>query len=71
MGWHGDAFTVGSAVGAPLAGLAIDHSGWQGAFVLTSLIALAMAVVGLIARARWSTPDASAESGSGSEAVAA
>jgi MFS family permease len=71
MGWHGVAFTVGSAFGAPLAGVAIDHSGWQGAFVLTSLIALAMAAAGLVARARWSTPEAPAESGSGSGAVAA
>jgi MFS family permease len=54
MGWHGVAFTVGSAVGAPLAGLAIDHSGWQGAFVLTSVIALAIAAAGLVAQARWS-----------------
>ncbi|RJS45648.1 MFS transporter [Nocardioides cavernaquae] len=49
MGWHGVAFTVGSAVGAPLAGIAIDHRGWQGAFVLASLVALAMAAIGWLA----------------------
>jgi MFS family permease len=74
MGWHGVAFTVGSAVGAPLAGMAIDQRGWQGAFVLTSLIALGMAAIGWIARGRPTppaAPAAPAETGSGSEAVPA
>jgi predicted MFS family arabinose efflux permease len=51
MGWQGVAFTVGSATGAPIAGLAIDHYGWQGAFVVTGVLALAVAVFGLAARA--------------------
>ena len=74
MGWHGVAFTVGSAVGAPLAGMAIDQRGWQGAFVLTSLIALAMAAIGWVARGQRTPPTAPAapaETGSGSEAVPA
>lgn len=47
MGWQGVAFTVGSATGAPIAGLAIDHGGWQAAFVVTGVIALAAAFVAL------------------------
>ncbi len=34
MGWHGSAMTAGSALGAPLAGFAIDHGGWQWGFVV-------------------------------------
>lgn len=52
MGWHGVSFTVGAAIGAPLAGLAIDDRGWEGAFVVTSLLALAIAGVGTIANGR-------------------
>lgn len=48
MGWQGVAFTVGSSTGAPLAGLAIDHSGWQAAFVVTGGVALVAAVVALV-----------------------
>ncbi len=46
MGWHGSAMTAGQAVGAPLAGYAIDHSGWGWGFVAVSLVGLAVAVVG-------------------------
>ncbi len=50
MGWHGSALTGGSALGAPVAGVAIDRAGWQGGFVLTALTALTPAVIaGLIA----------------------
>ncbi len=53
LGWHGSAMTAGSAAGAPVAGVAIDHTGWHGGFVLPSLFGLAVAVAGLIAlRAR-------------------
>jgi MFS family permease len=47
MGWQGVAFTVGSAAGAPLAGMAIDGSGWQAAFVVTGAVALLAAVIAL------------------------
>lgn len=47
MGWQGVAFTVGSSTGAPLAGLAIDHSGWPAAFVATGGVALVAAVIAL------------------------
>ncbi len=60
LGWQGVAFTVGGAVGAPVAGLAIDSAGWQGAFVVTGLISLVAAAVVLVlqagrARARVAT----------------
>ena len=51
MGWQGVAFTVGSATGAPIAGLAIDHYGWEGAFVVTGVLALVVAAFGLVAQA--------------------
>jgi predicted MFS family arabinose efflux permease len=47
LGWHGSAMTAGSAIGAPIAGVAIDQVGWQGGFVLPSLLALAVAGAGL------------------------
>ena len=46
MGWHASSMTAGSALGAPLAGLAIDRAGWEGGFVSVSLLGLAVAVVG-------------------------
>ena len=46
MGWHGSSMTAGSALGAPIAGLAIDQWGWRGGFVSVSLVGLAVAVVG-------------------------
>lgn len=51
MGWQGVAFTVGSSTGAPLAGLAIDHSGWPAAFVVTGGVALVAAVIALVLEA--------------------
>jgi MFS family permease len=41
--------TAGQAIGAPLAGFAIDHAGWGWGFVSVSLVALAIAVVGGVA----------------------
>ncbi|MHB1474413.1 MAG: MFS transporter [Dermatophilaceae bacterium] len=46
MGWHGSAMTAGSALGAPVAGLAIDQWGWGGGFVSVSLVGVAVAVLG-------------------------
>jgi len=46
MGWHGSFMTAGSALGAPVAGLAIDQWGWRGGFVSVSLLGLAVAVAG-------------------------
>lgn len=49
LGWHGAALTAGSAVGAPLAGVAIDHAGWHGGFTIPALIGLAAALGGAAA----------------------
>jgi len=46
IGWHGSAMTAGSALGAPVAGLAIDHWGWAAGFVSVSLVGLAVAIFG-------------------------
>jgi len=46
MGWHGSFMTAGSALGAPVAGLAIDHWGWGAGFVCVSLVGLGVALVG-------------------------
>jgi MFS family permease len=50
MGWHGSATTLGGAVGAPVAGLAIDQVGWQGGFVAVGVIGLLIAAVGMALR---------------------
>jgi MFS family permease len=47
LGWHGSAMTAGSAIGAPVAGVAIDKVGWHGGFVLPGLLGLAAALGGL------------------------
>jgi MFS family permease len=52
MGWHGSAMTAGSALGAPLAGFAIDHGGWQWGFVVVSVLGVLVAVGGLVAAGR-------------------
>jgi len=49
LGWHGSSMTAGSALGAPLAGLAIDRWGWEGGFVSVSLFGLAVAITGAVA----------------------
>lgn len=56
LGWHGAAFTVGGAVGAPLAGVAIDATGWHGGFVLPSVIGLAVAALLGLAAVRTRSP---------------
>jgi MFS family permease len=48
MGWHGSSMTVGSAVGAPLAGLAIDQFGFGGGFGLVAVIGVLVAAAGLL-----------------------
>jgi predicted MFS family arabinose efflux permease len=45
VGWHGSSMTAGIALGAPLAGFAIDAGGWQWGFVLVSGVGLVVAVV--------------------------
>ena len=47
LGWHGSAMTVGSAMGAPLAGVAVDTVGWQGGFVVPGVLGIVVTLVGL------------------------
>ncbi|MEO6413002.1 MAG: MFS transporter [Pedococcus sp.] len=49
MGWHGSSMTGGLALGAPLAGFAIDHRGWQAGFLVVAVIGLLVALVGAAA----------------------
>jgi MFS family permease len=49
MGWHGSFMTGGMALGAPLAGYAIDHRGWSAGFVVVALSGVAVAVLGAVA----------------------
>jgi MFS family permease len=59
LGWHGGAMTAGGALGAPLAGTAIDRVGWHGGFVLPALVSLLAAVAGGVAlRGRSADPEA-------------
>jgi MFS family permease len=60
LGWHGSALTAGSAIGAPLAGMAIDHWGWHGGFVLPGIIGLAVAAGLLAVTGRRRVPPAAA-----------
>lgn len=52
MGWHGSALTLGSAAGAPLIGLGLDHGGWVWGFGLAGAVGLLIALPGLLFRAR-------------------
>ncbi|MEO5609968.1 MAG: MFS transporter [Ornithinibacter sp.] len=47
MGWHGSFMTAGGAMGAPLAGVAIDRFGFGGGFVAVAVIGVLIAVAGL------------------------
>ncbi len=47
MGWHGSALTVGIALGAPLAGSAIDAVGPWAGFAVVGAIGAVLAVAGL------------------------
>ena len=56
MGWHGSSMTAGSALGAPIAGFAIDGGGWPAGFVSVSAAGLLVAVVGALAVTRRRGP---------------
>jgi MFS family permease len=48
MGWHGSALTLGSAIGAPIIGLGLDHGGWSWGFGLAGVAGLLIAVPGMV-----------------------
>ncbi|HEY7047096.1 MAG TPA: MFS transporter [Jatrophihabitantaceae bacterium] len=52
LGWHGAAMTVGSGLGAPLAGVAIDWWGVGGGLVVVSTVGIVVAVLGTTISAR-------------------
>jgi MFS family permease len=45
LGWHGSALTVGGAIGAPLAGVAVDHWDWPAGFIGPACLSLLIAMV--------------------------
>jgi MFS family permease len=49
MGWHGSALTAGTALGAPLAGAAIDRVGPWAGFALVGAVGAVVALLGLAA----------------------
>ncbi len=71
MGWHSSAMTGGSAVGAPVAGFAIDHGGWQWGFVVVSAAGVVVALLGVLLSRRRSQRVTPAYADSGSDAPAA
>jgi MFS family permease len=68
LGWHGAAMTVGSGLGAPLAGVAIDLWDEGGGLVVVSLVGLGVAIVGTVVSARR-LPGPPAESRTPAEAT--
>lgn len=74
MGWHGSAMTIGSAMGAPVAGLAIDSAGFGAGFASVAVLGLLIAGAGLALSARrrsWATAGSAARDPEPSPAAAA
>jgi MFS family permease len=62
MGWHASFLTAGGAIGAPLAGFAIDHAGKAGAgFATVAMAGLGLSVIGLVTALGRSRRPAAAE----------
>jgi predicted MFS family arabinose efflux permease len=57
MGWHGSALTLGSALGAPTIGQAIDSGGWDDGFLYGGLAGLVIALMALMVTARRRPPE--------------
>ena len=51
-GWHGSALTLGSALGAPAIGQAIDSGGWADGFLYGGLTSLVIALTALLVTSR-------------------
>ena len=56
MGWHGSALTLGSALGAPAIGQALDAGGWSSGFLYGGLAGLAIALIALTVTSRRQLP---------------
>jgi MFS family permease len=72
MGWHGSFMTAGMALGAPLAGFAIDQAGWWAGFALVALVGAVVALVGAAAtsgRARAHRADRAARAARAARAL--
>jgi MFS family permease len=61
IGWHGSAMTAGSALGAPIAGLATDRWDWPAGFISVSIIGVAVAFAGAVAARSYSRSSPNAE----------
>jgi predicted MFS family arabinose efflux permease len=48
MGWQGTSMTIGSGLGAPLAGFAVDRSGPAAGYLLSGAVAAVLAVLALL-----------------------
>jgi MFS family permease len=56
MGWYGSAATIGTALGAPLAGAASDiHPSWRG-FATVGAVGMVIGVSGLVLERRGPGP---------------
>lgn len=64
IGWHGSSMTTGMALGAPLAGFAIDAGGWRWGYVVVSVVGLLVAGLGAVMLARRSHRIATTEDSS-------
>jgi MFS family permease len=49
MGWHGSFMTGGMALGAPLAGAAVDRASWPAGFAVVGGLGVLVALVGAVA----------------------
>jgi len=59
LGWHGSALTAGGALGAPLAGVAVDHWGWPAGFIAPACVSLlaALALLTVTSPSKQPRPD--------------
>jgi MFS family permease len=53
MGWHGSSLTLGLAIGAPLAGAAIDGVGSWAGFAVVGAAGLLIGGFGVAAQSGW------------------
>lgn len=56
MGWHSTAMTTGLALGAPISGVAIDHWGGHGGFIMVGLFGIVAGLILWLLGKRWVRP---------------